>query len=138
MIDGVIWYPSLTTATPVSMGPTTMSVTMNVALEGKALPMLVVPHGNGGSSLSHFDTAIALADAGVVVVALTHMGDSDADQSRSLNVMDRPRPISRAIDHMLSTWDGRATIDPARIGILGFASGGFTALASIPATMRAG
>lgn len=126
-----IWYPSLTTAAPVSMGPTTMSVAINAPPEGKDLPMVVVSHGNGGSSLSHFDTAIALADAGFVVVAVTHTGDSYADQTRSLAVMDRPRHISRAIDHMLSTWDGRATINPARIGIFGFSSGGFTALASI-------
>ena len=45
--------------------------------------------------------------------------------------MDRPRQISRVIDHMLSTWDGHATIDPARIGMFGFSSGGFTALVSI-------
>ncbi len=126
-----IWYPSSTTAAPISMGPTTMDVAMNAPVQGKDLPLVVVSHGNGGSSLSHFDTAIALADAGFVVVALTHTGDSYADQSRSLDVMDRPRHISRALDHMLSSWGGRALIDPARIGIYGFSSGGFTALASI-------
>lgn len=126
-----IWYPSLATATPISMGPTTMSVAVNAPIQGKGLPLVVISHGNGGSSLSHFDTAIALADGGFVVVAVTHTGDNYADQSRSLDVMDRPRHISRAIDHMLSTWDGKATIDPARIGIFGFSSGGFTALASI-------
>ncbi len=126
-----IWYPSLATATPLSMGPTTMSVAINAPIQGKNLPLVVVSHGNGGSSLSHFDTAIALADAGFVVVAVTHTGDSYADQSRSLDVMARPRHINRAVDHMLSTWSGRTTIDPARIGVFGFSTGGFTALASI-------
>ena len=126
-----IWYPSMAVAKSVSMGPTTMSVAMNAPIKGKDLPMVLVSHGNGGSSLSHFDTAIALADAGFVVVAMTHTGDSYADQSRSLNVMDRARHVSRTIDHMLSAWDGRATVDPARIGVFGFSSGGFTALASI-------
>ncbi len=32
---------------------------------------------------------------------------------------------------MLSTWDGHATIDPARIGMFGFSAGGFTTLVSI-------
>lgn len=88
-------------------------------------------HGTGGSFIGHFDTAIALADAGFVVAAVTHTGDNHADQSRSVDIMDRPRQISRVIDHMLATWDGRAAIDPARVGMFGFSAGGFTTLASI-------
>ena len=126
-----IWYPSLATAKSISMGPTTMSVAIDAPTQGKDLPLVVISHGNGGSSLSHFDTAIALANAGFVVVAVTHTGDNYADQSRSLDVMARSRHISRTIDHMLSTWDGSATLDRARIGIFGFSSGGFTALTSV-------
>ena len=126
-----IWYPSAAAVKPVTMGPTTMSVAMNGALQGKALPLVVMSHGTGGSFLGHDDTAIALADAGFVVAAVTHAGDNYADKSRAADVMDRPRQISRVIDHMLSTWDGHASIDPARIGMFGFSSGGFTTLAAI-------
>jgi predicted dienelactone hydrolase len=126
-----IWYPSDTAAQPVTMGPTTMSVAVNGAVQGRSLPLVVVSHGTGGSFLGHFDTAIALADAGYVVVAVTHTGDNHADQSRSLDIMDRPRQISRVIDHMLSAWGGAATIDPSRIAMFGFSAGGFTTLASI-------
>lgn len=126
-----IWYPSLATAKTLSMGPNTMSIAFNGPVEGRALPMVVISHGTGSSMLGHFDTAITLADAGFVVVAVTHAGDNYADQSRSADVMDRPRQISRVIDHMLSTWEGRALIDPARIGMYGFSAGGFTTLVSI-------
>ncbi|MFM9425879.1 putative dienelactone hydrolase [Variovorax sp. GrIS 2.14] len=126
-----IWYPSEATTQPVTMGPTTMSVAVDGPVQGKTLPLVVMSHGNGGSFLGHYDTAIALADAGFVVAAVTHTGDNYADQSRSTDVMDRPRHMSRVIDHMLSTWDGRATIDAARIGMFGFSSGGFTTLVSI-------
>jgi predicted dienelactone hydrolase len=126
-----IWYPSQTIAIPVSMGVTTMSVAINAPVNGKALPMIVVSHGTGGSNLGHFDTAIALADAGFVVVAMNHTGDNYADQSRSVDVMDRPRQVSRVIDHMLSTWEGRAAIDPQRVGMFGHSAGGFTTLAII-------
>ncbi|MEO5672440.1 MAG: dienelactone hydrolase [Ramlibacter sp.] len=126
-----IWYPSPATAQPVVLGPTTMNVAVNGIAQGKALPLVVISHGSGGSFLGHFDTAIALADAGFVVVAVTHAGDNYADQSRSADVMDRPRQISRVIDHMVSTWDGRAMIDPARIGMFGYSAGGFTTLVSI-------
>ncbi|HYN61218.1 MAG TPA: dienelactone hydrolase [Rubrivivax sp.] len=126
-----IWYPSHTIAKPVSIGPTTMTVAINAPLNGKALPLIVTSHGTGGSYLGHFDTAIALADAGFIMVAMNHTGDNYADQSRSVDVMDRPRQVSRVIDHMLSTWEGRAAIDPQRIGMFGFSSGGFTTLAII-------
>lgn len=126
-----IWYPSQAEAKPVTLGPTTMTVAFNAPLNGKALPMVVMSHGTGGSLLGHFDTAIALADAGFVVVAMNHTGDNYADQSRSIDVMDRPRQVSRVIDHMLSTWDDHAAIDPERIGMFGFSAGGFTTLAII-------
>ncbi|MDB5796543.1 MAG: putative lipoprotein signal peptide [Paucimonas sp.] len=126
-----IWYPSQATPQPMSMGPTRMSVAFNGPLERQALPLVVMSHGTGGSFLGHYDTAIALADAGYVVAAVTHTGDNYADQSRSVFIMDRPRQISRVIDHMLSSWDGRAAIDSARIGMFGFSAGGFTTLVSI-------
>jgi predicted dienelactone hydrolase len=126
-----IWYPSQATAQPIVMGPTTMNVAVNAIAQGKRLPLVVMSHGTGSSFLGHYDTAIALADAGFVVVAVTHTGDNYADRSRSADIMDRPRQISRVIDHMLSAWDGRATIDPARIGMFGYSAGGFTTLVSI-------
>jgi predicted dienelactone hydrolase len=126
-----IWYPSSTAATPLVMGVNTIVVAVNAPVEGNNLPLIVISHGNGGSYLSHFDTAIALADAGFVVVAVTHTGDNYADQSRATFIMERPRHLSRAIDHMLSTWDGHAAIDPGRIAAFGHSSGGFTVLASI-------
>jgi predicted dienelactone hydrolase len=126
-----IWYPSSAPVTAIAMGPTTMKVAVSGPVRGESLPLVVISHGNGGFHLSHFDTAISLADAGFIVVAVTHTGDNYADQSRSTYVMDRPRQISRVLDHMLSAWDGHALIDPARIGMFGFSSGGFTALASI-------
>lgn len=60
-----------------------------------------------------------------------HEGGNYADQSRSADVMDRPRHISRVIDHMLLIWNGHATIDPMRIGMFGFSAGGFTMLVSL-------
>lgn len=126
-----IWYPSQVAALPIQMGPTTMSVAVNGQIQGTALPLVMMSHGSGGSFLGHFDTAIALADAGFVVAAVTHTGDNYADQSRSVDIMDRPRQISRVTDHMLTSWNGRTSIDPTRIGMFGFSAGGFTTLASI-------
>jgi predicted dienelactone hydrolase len=126
-----IWYPSKAATTPVNLGPNTMTVALNAPIDGIALPLVVISHGTGSSFLGHFDTAIALADAGYVVAAVTHTGDNYADQSRSKDIMDRPRHISRVIDHMVSTWEGHTAINPARIGMFGFSAGGFTTLVNI-------
>ncbi|MBV8619510.1 MAG: dienelactone hydrolase [Curvibacter sp.] len=126
-----IWYPSATPAGSLDLGPYTLKVAPDAPLQGRGLPLVVVSHGNGGSMMGHQDTAIALADAGFVVAAVTHTGDNYADQSRALDILDRPRQISRVIDHMLSRWPGHEAIDPARVGVFGFSSGGFTALVDI-------
>ena len=127
-----IWYPSPAAPKPCDPGPDHDERRgQRSAGRSRALPLVVISHGTGGSFLGHFDTATALADAGFVVAAVTHRGDNYADDSRSVFIMDRPRQISRVIDHMLSAWEGSAAIDPARIGMFGFSAGGFTTLASI-------
>ena len=126
-----IWYPSRAAVAPLVLGPTTMAVALDGPVDRQALPLVVMSHGTGSSDLGHYDTAIALADAGYVVAAVTHTGDHWADRSRSLFVMDRPRQVSRVVDHLLSGWSAHAQIDPRRIGVFGFSAGGFTALVMV-------
>jgi len=128
-LEVAVWYPTEAMAQQVDLGPFTLNIARGGAVAGQGLPLIVVSHGNGGSSLSHHDTAVALAQAGFVVAAVIHTGDNHADQSRETSMMDRPRHVSRVIDHMLTKWPGRDHIDAARIGVFGHSSGGFTALA---------
>ncbi len=126
-----IWYPTPAPARPLELGPVTMQVAADGPVQGKGLPLVVMSHGSGGSLLGHADTAIALADAGFVVAAVTHTGDNYADDSRSTDIMDRPRQITRVIDHLLQAWPGRSVLDASRIGMFGFSAGGFTTLVNI-------
>lgn len=94
-------------------------------------PLVVISHGTGGGKTGHADTAVALAQAGFVVVALTHTGDNYRDLGavgRGVHLDERPRHVMRVLDYMLGRWSQRATIDPARIGMFGFSAGGFTTL----------
>jgi predicted dienelactone hydrolase len=126
-----IWYPS---DAPVSSQPLELfhqTVAADGKLAGLHHPLILISHGTGGSYAGHYDTALALADAGFVVVAPTHTGDNWRDQSRVMNIMDRPRQVSRVLDYMLETWPDHAAIDPARIGMFGFSAGGFTTLVAV-------
>jgi predicted dienelactone hydrolase len=97
---------------------------------GGRRPLVVLSHGNGGDFRSHHDTAEALAAAGFVVASLTHTGDNWRDQSRATDLANRTRQLSVLIDHMVSEWQGRDSVDPQRIGAFGFSAGGFTVLAA--------
>jgi predicted dienelactone hydrolase len=132
-----IWYPSDAPTTAQPLGLFTQDVAYYGAIAGNSLPLIVISHGTGGSAAGHYDTALALADAGFVVVALSHTGDSYKDRSYSFttrNFVDRPKHISRVIDFMLNAWDGHDHLDPARIGIFGHSAGGATALILIGGT----
>jgi predicted dienelactone hydrolase len=75
-----------------------------------------------------------LADAGFVVAAINHPGDSAKDSSRSddLSVFgSRPADMVRLLDFMLQDWKDKVVLDPARIGLFGFSAGGYTGLVVI-------
>jgi predicted dienelactone hydrolase len=127
-VDVAVWYPADGAGSPTSVGPFTQTLSVQAPMLGNDLPLVVISHGNGGSFASHSDTALALAQAGFVVAALTHTGDSYRDQSRATDLPNRPRQLKLLVDYMLGVWPQRNRIDPARIGAFGFSSGGFTVL----------
>ncbi|HJV47686.1 MAG TPA: alpha/beta fold hydrolase, partial [Geothrix sp.] len=104
------------------------------AVSGRALPLVVLSHGTGGWYGSHYDTALALADAGFVVAAISHTGDTYDDHSRALQIWDRSRQIHRLIDFMTREWPEHAQLDAEHVGVFGFSAGGFTALVAAGGT----
>jgi len=132
-----IWYPSNTQPSAHPLGMFTQEVALNGSISGQGLPLVLISHGTGGSSSSHFDTANALARAGFVVVAVTHVGDNTQDQryvGNRIDLIDRPRQAKAALDWVLSSWPGRLNVNPRRIGVFGFSQGGFTSLVLVGGT----
>ncbi len=127
-IEVAIWYPSDAAPQNVAMGPIEQRVAVGAPVRGERLPLVVFSHGTGGSSLSHIDTGIALADAGFVAVGLAHPGDNFRDTSRARQIDGRMRHVSLVLDHMTKTSPLAAAIDASRIGVLGMSAGGYTAL----------
>jgi predicted dienelactone hydrolase len=133
-LELAIWYPSGAPVTAQLIGLFNQDVAFYGAISPKFFPLVVISHGTGGSAAEHYDTALALADAGFVVVAFNHTGDNYKDRGYSFtprNFIDRPRHVSRVIDFMLREWSGHAHIDTTRIGIFGHSAGGATALIAI-------
>jgi predicted dienelactone hydrolase len=131
-----IWYPSDAPVPDEPNSPFRQALSLDGAISGSGLPLIVISHGAGGWLGGHADTALALAEAGFVVVAVTHTGNNRDDDSYPASrwMIDQPRHISRVLDYMLSGWRGHDRIDASRIGIFGFSAGAYTALVSIGGT----
>lgn len=96
---------------------------------GTKLPLVVFSHGTAGWFGGHHDTAAALADAGFVVAAINHPGDTAQDSSRSddLSIFgSRPADMVRLLDFLLQDWKNKAVLDQNRVGLFGFSMGGYT------------
>ncbi len=129
-----IWYPSKALAAPQRLGLFEQTVADGGTVAGRDLPLIVMSHGTGGSFEGHYDTALALADAGFVVAAVTHTGDNYREQIQLGRLENRPRHIKVLIDYMLASWQHHDALDPSRIGMFGSSAGGFTAVVAIGGT----
>lgn len=130
-VDLAIWYPADAPGLEQPLGPFRQRVATDAAPRGDALPLLLMSHGSAGSLAWNHDTALALAEAGFVVAALTHPGDNAEDATRSFTAAAlamRPRQLKAALDWLLGQWPHRARLDPRRIAGYGFAEGGFAML----------
>jgi predicted dienelactone hydrolase len=135
-IHGAMWSPCAAPPGEIQVRRLTLPGVEDCPIAGDKLPFIVISHGRGGDFIGHYDTAEALADAGFVVAAISHPGDTASDMSRSddLSVpVERPTDIKRLIDFMLGASPAAAKIDPGRIGFFGFSRGGYTGLVLIGA-----
>jgi predicted dienelactone hydrolase len=129
-----VWYPTDAPVRPTPLETFTQDVAPGAPIAGRALPLVVISHGSGGSLAGHYDTALALARAGFVAASVTHAGDSWDTPNRRAEIWRRPAQFKALIDYMLTAWPGRDRIDPARVGAFGFSAGGFTVLVAAGAT----
>jgi predicted dienelactone hydrolase len=124
-----VWYPTQAAGQPQPIELNTQVVAPDAPVQGRDLPLVVISHGHGGSYAGHYDTAMALAEAGFVAAAVTQNGDSWRDSSRATHLEDRPRQLEALTDYMLTRWGGHDRLRQDGIGAFGFSAGGFTVLA---------
>src|SRR6516225_11631278 len=84
-LDGAMWYPCCEPPVEIDLGEITANfeITMcgakDAPISGDKLPLVVVSHGKGSHFVLHHDTAEMLADAGFIVAAINHPGDTVCD-----------------------------------------------------------
>lgn len=130
-LRAIVWTPCAEPAEEVLIGPYVLKGRRDCPTVGEKLPLVVISHGHGGSFLGHHDLAETLADAGFVVAAINHPGDTFSDSSRAGEMsefIERPTDMKRLVDSMLGSAPDAARIDPERIGFFGFSRGGYTGL----------
>jgi predicted dienelactone hydrolase len=130
-----MWYPCSEPSGEIDLGDIIVPGVKECPIGGDKPPLVVISHGNFGSIVDHHDTAEMLADAGFIVAAINHRGDSSGNSAiGDPSVMvERPTDIKRLIDFMLGASPAASRIDPERIGFFGFSAGGFTGLVLIGA-----
>ena len=91
-------------------------------------PLIVVSHGNWGTSFSQGWLALELVKAGYVVLSTSHPGTIGDDQTVAgrYRLWDRSRDVSFALDEVLKHPKWAALIDADRIGFVGHSFGGWT------------
>lgn len=126
-----IWYPSVRKPTVVNYNPWKIIAARNGKEAVGRFPLLLLSHDSPASRFSHHTLAALLARSGFVVVAPTHHGDNTNNMQNLFSLQQLTQRVAQmktTLDTVLQHPETMHTIDPDRIGILGFGTGGTTAL----------
>jgi dienelactone hydrolase len=135
-------------------GPRSQMAVRDAASRPGTYPLVVFSHGSaaGGRRMATY-LCTHLSSHGYVVAALDHFeviatdyaprADETAEQKAARAeawVANRVPDIRLLLDHLLSgpPWDTEALLDPARVGIVGYSFGGWTALSATAVERRIG
>jgi predicted dienelactone hydrolase len=137
-ITGLIWYPVSASAPEQAqyIGPAgkpnfraeAVAVGAPLVAQPARLPLILVSHGNGGSSAQMAWLGTALARAGFIAAAIDHPGNTSAGKPTVQGFTEwwfRPPAMSAALDRVLSDPVFGPRIDRDRIGAAGYSRGGF-------------
>lgn len=136
-IEAAVWYPSDSAIPDAPNTPFGQAVAMHAPVAGSDLPLVVISHGDGGWFGGHAPLALAMAEAGMIAVALNHPGNSDGDKTAppSRWITERPRHLARVANYMSTDWPHAGHVDATRVGAFGFSAGGHSVLAAAGAEM---
>jgi len=131
VMQGAVWYPADAPLQEVRIGPYAAAAAPGAPVAPGRHPLVILSHGTGGWFGGHTGLALALADAGFIVAAVTHPGDNRDDRSGfagQRRLLDRPRHLAALARHMTAGWGDAGHVDAGRIAVFGYSVGGYDAV----------
>ncbi len=130
-MDLNIWYPTYSRPSPANYAPWTLNVVRYGRSAKGRFPLLLLSHDTTATRFSYHETAAELAKSGFVVVAPAHKNDNLNNISHPFSLRqltERATELSAALHIALTHEAIRETVDPERVGVLGFGTGASVAL----------
>ena len=130
-LDVNVWYPTNWTPRELRFPPWRVEAARNSDAVAGRFPLIVLSHPSAGTRFSYHDTAAWLAEHGFVVAAPTHARDCMRNMEQLhtwQQFAGRLKDAGALIDQLLRHEKLGKSIDPQRIGFLGFGAGGTTGL----------
>jgi predicted dienelactone hydrolase len=133
-IAASVWYPAAVPTYRGLVGDSAIFVGTSVYTGAKPAkgryPLVLLSHGSGGNMDNISWLSSALAQRGMLVLAVNHPGSMSGDSSprQSLRLDERASDLAAALDYLLADSTFSPLIDSARISVAGFSLGGATAL----------
>ena len=130
-LDINIWYPSEHQPRQLNYPPWTINAARNSKPAVGRFPLIILTHPTPGNRFSFHDTCAWLATHGFIVAAPTHSRDCMDNMSLLFTwaqLETRVREIVACIKLVANEKELTSSVDPSRIGIIGYGAGGTAAL----------
>lgn len=137
-LAATIWYPAAESSVETDWGIGVFRFGRNAVnapfAQSEKLPLIILSHGTGGSAAQLSWLAERLVEAGFLVAALNHHGNTAAEEVSwphgFVLPAERARDLAVLIDLLLNDAQLAPRIDVDRIGAAGFSIGGYSVLAA--------
>lgn len=130
-MSGLVFYPATQPHESLPVALYRVDASRELELVPGRHPLVLISHGHAGSRWGHHDLATALARQGFIVATLDHPGDNFRDSGGAGTDavwLGRAWQLRTLLDAVLADGTVGASVDPARIGAMGFSAGGYTVL----------
>lgn len=125
-MDLNIWFPTKKQEKDLNYSPWIIGGAPNAKISPGKFPLIILSHSTAGNRFSHHELAARLARQGFIVCAPTHARDN-LDNMDDLftwrQLLGRVEETDWVIDYILKSPDFAESVEPAKIGYIGFGTG---------------